>query len=143
MTAKLVVLVRTDLGMSAGKLGAQVGHAVECVREQAPTKCVLEALEQYYATGRTKIVLGVDSQEELERLVSQAKEEGHTTYTIVDEGRTELAPATMTCAAIGPSLSSKVNTITGHLKRYKEKPKKDTHECKPTKCSAPARIMKF
>lgn len=66
--------------------------------------------------GMKKVILGVDSQEELLKLKIQAQDAGLVAVIIADAGRTELAPGTVTAVGIGPDVEEKIDRITGHLK---------------------------
>ena len=46
----------------------------------------------------------------------RANEEGIVNAIIVDLGRTQIAPDTVTVLGIGPDTYSNINKITGHLK---------------------------
>ncbi|NCC70663.1 aminoacyl-tRNA hydrolase, partial [bacterium] len=95
---KQIILVRKDLGMSKGKIGAQCAHAsVEAVF-QSNSKLV----SKWRSSGMKKIVLGVENLEELENLLKKAFENDLVTSIISDAGRTEVEAGTKTCGAIGP-----------------------------------------
>ena len=65
----------------------------------------------------TKVVVGCDSQEELEILVENAKAEDVEVHVCIDNGATEFhGVKTMTCAAFGPEEEEILNKVTGHLK---------------------------
>lgn len=94
---KQVIIMRTDLGMSVGKMCAQAAHAVKYPHEPV-------------------IVLQVSSEKELKDLLLTAKAR-HVTYTEVhDAGHTEVPPGTLTCGCIVAFVDNKVDRITGHLK---------------------------
>lgn len=122
---KQVIVVRRDLSMRKGKLAAQVAHASmkflivndESNRNDViQTKLNEEEVEWLHGS-HTKIVVGVDSEQELRDLVLKAKLADVEVHTVIDEGRTEFnGVATLTCAAFGPCLSSTLNPLTGHLK---------------------------
>ncbi len=112
---KQVIVVRTDLKMSKGKLAAQVAHAA--------VSCVLKALEQrrewvmeWLKQGQKKVVLKVDNLDDLLKIYDQAKAQGLPVAIIEDAGRTQLEPGTITCVGIGPAPASKIDKITGRLK---------------------------
>lgn len=106
--------MRKDLNMRRGKQIAQGAHA--------SLKVTLENLEhpdvKEWLSGRfTKIAVSVDSYEELMEVVKKAEEAGVVTSVIVDAGLTEFGGVpTVTCAAVGPALPEKLESITGHLK---------------------------
>lgn len=64
----------------------------------------------------TKIVVYVNSEEELLNVYNQAKEKDIICSLIQDAGKTEFKGIpTYTCCAIGPDYSEKINEITGKL----------------------------
>lgn len=112
MEYKMVILVRKDLKMSKGKIAAQVAHAaVGRVMSGVTTD-----LTNWYNEGQKKVVLGVDSQTELEFFCSRANDEGIACVVIRDAGRTEVEPGTMTCASFGPFKSDSEKDIFTELK---------------------------
>ena len=114
MTIKQVVIVRTDLDMSKGKIAAQVGHACVLGAEHV-RKSNLEWFSEWWE-GQEKVVLKVTSLKELEQVMQDAMEFGLPCSVISDAGRTQLAPGTMTCISIGPAPEEKIDKITGDLK---------------------------
>ena len=120
---KQVILMRTDLNMRKGKMCAQAAHAslkvlLDAGALQGSTLTIplgeeqLRWVEQSFA----KVCLRVDSEEELIHRYGQAMEAGLPAALIRDEGRTEFKQPTLTCCAIGPALSGKINEVTGDLK---------------------------
>ncbi|EPS45023.1 hypothetical protein H072_954 [Dactylellina haptotyla CBS 200.50] len=112
---KLVLCVRTDLGMTKGKMAAQCGHATlacyKAVSRHAPL-----LLKRWESTGQAKIALKVDSEEELLTLQAQAMSLGLVAKVVHDAGRTQIAAGSSTVLGIGPAPKSVINQITGHLK---------------------------
>jgi PTH2 family peptidyl-tRNA hydrolase len=111
---KQVILVRTDLGMSIGKTAAQVAHGAVSAAEAARIGW-MEWWSGWMDEGQCKIVLRVKSEEELLRFDEMAGREGLPKALVVDKGLTEVAPGTVTCLAIGPAPSDKVDKLTGVL----------------------------
>ncbi|MGN0098230.1 MAG: peptidyl-tRNA hydrolase Pth2 [Candidatus Methanomethylophilaceae archaeon] len=112
---KLVVLVRNDLKMGKGKIAAQVGHAaVDCAlyAEKKDKK----AFDAWYNGGQAKVVLKVDSLEELTKYMQEARSYGLHTSMITDAGRTQIEPGSVTCVGIGPASKSDIDKVTGDLK---------------------------
>jgi PTH2 family peptidyl-tRNA hydrolase len=112
MAAKLSVVVRTDLGMGRGKIAAQVAHAA--------VTAVLAALGSadfagWLADGQPKVVLRVGSAAELGQIAAAGSAAGLPTEIIRDAGRTQLAPGTATCCAIGQADAARVDAVTGDL----------------------------
>ncbi|KAK6504858.1 hypothetical protein TWF481_006794 [Arthrobotrys musiformis] len=112
---KMVFCVRTDLGMTKGKIAAQCGHATlacyKAVSRHAPL-----ILKRWEYLGQAKIALKVDSEDELLTLQAQAMSLGLVAKVVRDAGRTQIASGSATVLGIGPAPKSVVNQITGHLK---------------------------
>lgn len=128
---KQVIIIRRDLDMSIGKAIAQGAHASVAAVQQGSFVSTLsddpsfvdylcielkEDIEEWSNGSHTKIVLGVDSEEEMLDLYSKAQNAGLRRSIIKDEGRTELRGQNYTAMAIGPADPEKINAITGHLK---------------------------
>jgi len=111
---KQVIAVRTDIKMSKGKLAAQVGHAAVSAAEQTRKKRP-EWWKEWMNEGQCKIVVKVESEEELRKLEREADELGIPTALICDRGLTELPPGTVTCLGIGPAPSTIMDKVTGKL----------------------------
>ena len=113
---KMVILARTDLNLSPGKLSAQCSHATH--------RCIKKASKKQLSRWEndrncsTKIVLGVNSLEELKEIRKRARELKLTTGMIEDAGRTEIEPGTITCLGIGPGLAQEIDICSRHLKPY-------------------------
>ena len=112
---KLVVLVRNDVKMGKGKIAAQVAHAAVDCALQAEKKD-RKAFDAWYNSGQAKVVLKVDSLEELKRYMAEARSVGLRTSMITDAGRTQIEPGTITCMGIGPAPVSELDKVTGELK---------------------------
>ncbi|XP_053617169.1 peptidyl-tRNA hydrolase 2, mitochondrial-like [Plodia interpunctella] len=112
---KLVLVVRTDLNMSKGKIGAQCGHAAVGAFEKAQRRDP-EALKCWQMTGQAKIALKTDSVEEIKQIEANAKKMGLITSLVRDAGRTQIAPNSITVLGVGPAPKDVVDKVTGHLK---------------------------
>jgi len=111
---KQVIVVRTDIKMSKGKIAAQAGHAAVSASEYA-RKNRPEWWSPWTREGQCKIAVKVKSEQELLELERKARNELLPVALIVDRGLTELPPETITCLGIGPAPSDKVDIITGKL----------------------------
>jgi PTH2 family peptidyl-tRNA hydrolase len=112
---KQVIVVRTDVKMSKGKVAAQAGHAAVSAAEYA-RKNRPEWWTPWTNEGQCKIALKAKSEQELIDLERRARNAALPAALIVDRGLTELPPETMTCLGIGPAPADKVDAITGKLK---------------------------
>lgn len=110
---KLVFVVRTDLGMTKGKIAAQCGHAtLACYKQAMKTPQSLARWEYY---GQTKIALKVGSQDDMLLLQATAMSLGLVAELIHDAGRTQIASGSATVLGIGPGPKSVIDSVTGHL----------------------------
>jgi PTH2 family peptidyl-tRNA hydrolase len=109
---KLVVAVRTDLGMSVGKTAAQVAHAAVSATLGAAGS---QRLPDWLEDGQPKVVVRVPSLEALHELVARAEQARVSSSVIADAGRTELEAGTETCCAFGPDSDERLTPITGDL----------------------------
>lgn len=114
---KLVLVVRSDLNMSCGKVAAQAGHAVFQSTEEARLTHP-NWVKTWICEGQKKVVLRVDSERKLLALKEKAEKIGLPNALIRDLGLTELPPNTITCLAIGPAPSNMVDKVTGNLKLF-------------------------
>lgn len=113
--SKLIFCVRTDLGMTPGKVAAQVGHATLGAYKAARSKTpgLVRAWER---SAQPKIALAVGSEREANALHNSARRLGLPVYMVVDAGRTQIAAGSMTVLAVGPAPKSKIDRVTGHLR---------------------------
>ncbi len=113
---KQVMVVRTDLGMSCGKLSAQVAHAAVSLYELATrNKKFKKWLKNWLAEGQKKVVVKVKRKEELLSLYDQAKRLNLPAVLIQDRGLTEIPPGTQTTLGIGPGPDAEIDKITRDL----------------------------
>ena len=136
---KQVLLYRRDLNMRKGKIAAQCAHASLAVflhgRLQVEAVSVLrrghdqsdvldarstlvigldDAMARWLQGGSAKIVLSVETEEDLVRAHDLARLAGLPTALIRDAGHTEFGGVpTLTACAIGPGLVEAIDGITG------------------------------
>lgn len=144
--AKQVILIRKDLQMPAGKLGAQVAHAsLACILQMG--KWTQECFDGLMGTGVLsndftislkpdidsqdsavhdwmtksfpKITLEVKNEAQLKRYYDEAVAAGLPASWIVDAGRTIFnGVPTPTCVGIGPASREQIDAITKRLRVY-------------------------
>lgn len=121
MPVKQVIVIRKDLKMRRGKEIAQGSHASNQILEEVAFQGLnpSDQLIEWLNTGKTKICLQVNSEEELLKIYNDASDAGLTAYLIKDTGKTEFnGIPTHTCLAIGPESNEAIDPITKHLKTY-------------------------
>lgn len=127
---KQVIVIRKDLNMRKGKMASQCSHASMKVffdRLSYLGKNRVKGLENYSLTvtqemkewidgAFTKIVVYVNSEQELDDLATLASLHGVPYALITDNGNTEFhGIPTKTALAIGPDESEIIDSITGNL----------------------------
>ncbi len=114
---KLVLVARTDVEMSAGKLASQCAHAaVICYK--AASKYDSNIVELWECTGQPKIVVKCNTESELKKLSKEAQNAKTVTALVKDAGRTQVPSGTVTVLGIGPAPKNVIDRITGHLRVY-------------------------
>ena len=108
---KQVMVVRSDLGMSAGKIAAQVAHASIESWKNASDKM----RNAWKNEGSKKVILKVGGEMELRNLYETAKKLKISAALIRDAGATEIPAGTMTCVGFGPDEETKIDRVTGSL----------------------------
>lgn len=111
---KQVLVFRSDLKLSKGKVAAQAGHAAVAAAEETRKKH-REWWTSWIAEGQCKIAVKVKSEKELLELEKKARELELPSALIIDRGLTEIPPGTVTCLGIGPAPAEKVDKVTGML----------------------------
>ena len=115
---KMVLVVRTDLGMGQGKVAAQCCHAtLQCYKTAVREEPGL--LESWERNGQAKLVLRGDGGEAgLVALSWAGRRAGLVVAEVRDAGRTQVEAGSLTVVGIGPGPSLVVDTITKGLKLY-------------------------
>mmetsp|Transcript_1284 Transcript_1284/g.3956 ORF Transcript_1284/g.3956 Transcript_1284/m.3956 type:complete len:176 (+) Transcript_1284:216-743(+) len=117
--AKLVCLVRKDLGMGTGKVAAQVAHGALAAYRSAVRRRdagdVSVPFRSWEEGGEPTVVLGVEDEAQLDGLLAQAEARGLPTERVADAGRTEVAAGSVTVGTIGPANNSEIDVVTGGL----------------------------
>lgn len=143
--AKQVILIRKDLNMPAGKLGAQVAHAsLACILQMGKWSPRIQfnegdgsaidghafeinlkaegpdtAVHDWMTKSFPKITLEVKNENQLKRYYDEAVAAGLPASWIVDAGRTIFdGVPTPTCVGIGPASREQIDAITKRLRVY-------------------------
>jgi PTH2 family peptidyl-tRNA hydrolase len=112
---KQVLVFRTDLRMSKGKIAAQAGHAAVSAAQDAYQRHK-KWWEGWIFEGQKKVAVKVEGEKELGELEQVADDLGLPHALIVDKGLTEVPEGTITCLGIGPAPSRMIDRLTGNLK---------------------------
>jgi PTH2 family peptidyl-tRNA hydrolase len=108
----MVVVVRTDLGISKGKMAAQTAHAaVNCALKSK--KSDPSNFKKWFDEGQKKVVVKGQNESTLRDLQQQAREVGLVSSLVTDAGLTEVPAGKVTCLGIGPAADSEIDSITG------------------------------
>lgn len=111
---KQVIVFRSDLKLSKGKLAAHAGHAAVSASEKARKRHKVW-WNAWMNEGQRKIAVKVKSEKELLELEKQAKKLALPNALIIDRGLTEIPPDTITCLGIGPAPTEKIDKLTDKL----------------------------
>lgn len=109
---KQVIVVNNALNLPKGKLAAQVAHAAVAAFLNAARADQIAWLQE----GMPKVVLKVDTLEEIVLLDKAAATRGIAACLIEDAGRTVVPEGTVTCLGLGPADDALLNEVTGNLK---------------------------
>jgi PTH2 family peptidyl-tRNA hydrolase len=111
---KQVLVFRSDLKLSKGKLATQAGHAAVSAAEEA-RKRHRDWWDSWIFEGQRKIAVKVKGETELSELEIEAGHLGLPHALIIDRGLTEIPEGTVTCLGIGPAPAEKMDRLTGKL----------------------------
>ena len=114
----MVLLVRTDLKMGAGKVAVQCSHASLGAFKRASSTHP-ERVRLWTKSGQRKVALGVDSEVALRKLQIDAGGAALPFFVCMDAGLTEVKGNTKTVLAIGPAPAVEVDRLCSGLKLYR------------------------
>lgn len=114
-THKMALVVRTDLGMSAGKVSSQCVHAAVAAQRIA----LPENREGWLQSCEVTVVLAAEDEGVLFAIYEKAASGGVPAYAWVDVGKTEVLPDTVTVLAIGPAPCVLVDRVCEGLRLLK------------------------
>lgn len=112
---KQVIILRSDLEMSRGKLAAQCAHAslMSYFETEKVDKAIAKA---WIESGEKKIVLKVSDEEALRKIYEAFRYKKVPAALVSDAGLTEVPPGTKTALGIGPWKSSAIDPFTRGMK---------------------------
>lgn len=111
---KMVIVTRTDLKLSPGKLAAQVSHAsVNCAL--STKKNNPKWFNKWQSEGAKKVVAKVESLDKFFILKEKAEQLKMATSLVEDAGHTEIPAGTKTVLGIGPAPDNIIDQVTGDL----------------------------
>jgi len=110
----MVMVVRGELRLTAGKAAVQAAHAAVQLALEAERRSP-DAFRSWSAAGQKKIALVAPTLDDLEALARKARGLGIPWVMIEDAGLTEVPPGTKTCLGLGPAASSEIDAVTGGL----------------------------
>ena len=108
---KQCIIIREDLKLSKGKAAAQTAHASILSYELAAVR----NRKDWRAQGQKKVVLKVNSLDEIYELEKEAKKLGLPVAIVEDAGLTEIPPGTVTAIGIGPASAEEIDKVTKDL----------------------------
>ncbi|CAM8892595.1 unnamed protein product [Rhodiola kirilowii] len=112
---KMVLVVRQDLRMGAGKIASQCAHAATGLYAEL-MQSQRSLLRQWEQCGQAKIVVTCKNQQEMNRLKHTAESIGLPTFVVADAGRTQVVAGSKTVLAIGPGPKASLDSVTGKLR---------------------------
>ncbi|MHA2408240.1 MAG: peptidyl-tRNA hydrolase Pth2, partial [Candidatus Ranarchaeia archaeon] len=112
---KQVIVTRRALPLSKGKFACQVAHAAVTAADVA-RKTKRSWWKKWFFEGQKKVIVRVETLDEILDLEKKAKQNKVPTALITDAGKTEIPPGTITVLGIGPAPSNMINQISGELK---------------------------
>ena len=122
-TLRLYALVRTDLGMDAGKIASQSGHAYlgAYINPANDPAILAEYHSEYPQSPGTKVCLACKNLPQLLRAEAEAKEAGIATFKVVDSGCQNFfnGHPVVTALGIGPATKEQIEHITKRFQLLK------------------------
>ena len=117
----MMLAVRSDLGMTKGKIGAQCGHATlgafHTIKKWAKTSTYWsKVLKTWSYVGQKKVCVKATSEAHLLEIKAKAMEMGIPCYTVADAGHTQIEAGSLTVCGMGPCTTKQINFVTGGLK---------------------------
>ena len=112
---KQIIIIRVDIKMGKGKIAAQASHASVSAYIQTKSKHPSVA-DEWILSGQKKVVLKVNSEDELIQMFRAAKDQGIPAVLITDAGKTQIPSGTKTALGVGPWSEEILDKLFGDLK---------------------------
>ena len=93
----------------------QCSHAAVLAYKQARRQNP-DILKHWENSGQMKVVVKVESEDELLKVASASRKMGLVTSLIRDAGRTQIEPGSKTVLGVGPDVCETIDDVTRHLK---------------------------
>ncbi|KAE8817643.1 putative peptidyl-tRNA hydrolase 2 [Hordeum vulgare] len=113
---KMVLVVRQDLKMGAGKIASQCARKIIHDSSDISLCSNRVLLRQWEQFGQAKIVLTCKNQQEMNRIKETAEYRGIPTFIVTDAGRTQVVAGSKTVLAVGPGRKADIDSVTGKLR---------------------------
>ena len=110
-----MIIVRRDLKMGLGNIATMVAHAAVLSAEKSRLTD-FAAFTRWLESGQAKVILKVQSLEELVELRQTAEDLSLSVVSIDGIDPMQATMSTWTCICIGPAKSILVDRVTSHLK---------------------------
>ncbi|MFI5413161.1 MAG: aminoacyl-tRNA hydrolase [Candidatus Lutacidiplasmatales archaeon] len=111
---KMVLVIRGELRLTAGKAAVQIAHAAVMLAGEAEKRAPA-AYRAWSSTGQKKIALVAPTLSDLEALARKARSVGIPWVLVEDAGFTEVPAGTKTCLGLGPARAGEIDGVTGEL----------------------------
>lgn len=112
----MYLFVNKGLGMSPGKMAAQVAHAA-CLAQRGSNP---EMVEDWYKFGfYTKLVMQADDEQHLTNIQKYLTDRNIKTFLIIDEGRTEIKKHSITALGVEVIDKNQLGEIFKEFDLYK------------------------
>jgi peptidyl-tRNA hydrolase, PTH2 family len=111
---KMVLVVRGELRLTAGKAAVQVAHAAVLLALEGARK-KSASFQSWWDQGQKKIAVVADTLSDMESLAQGARRAGLPFVWVEDAGFTEVPPGTRTCLGLGPARADKMDPLTREL----------------------------
>lgn len=111
----MYLFVNKQLGMSPGKLAAQVAHAA-CLAQRGSNE---ELIDAWYEYGfYTKLVMEARDEQHITNIQKYLEERNIKSFIVIDEGRTEIPKHSVTALGVEVIDKNELGPIFAEFKLY-------------------------